>query len=129
MLMPYITTVDVLPQLPMSANASWAAPVVCRCAMTLTLHILLGMLTPQEVRIHVAVEGMVCEICQRLTLAWLELFDIEGESEAKVAEAIEVGSRCINELMTWLEWSLWLRCDPACGFGVCNSTSKFLLPH
>ena len=131
MLVPYITTVDVPPQLPASTNASWAAPVVRRCATTLTSHIPLGLgkLTPQEVRIHAAVEGTVREICRRLTLAWLEFFDVEGESEAKAAEAIEVGSRHVNELMTWLEWSLWLRCDPACGFGVRNSTSKFLLPH
>ena len=129
MLVPYITTVDVPPQLPASANASWAAPVVHRCTTTLTLHIPLGMLMPQEVQIHAAVEGTVREICRRLMLAWFEFFDVEGESEAKAAEAIEVGSRHVNELMTWLEWLLWLRCDPACGFGVCNSTLKFLLPH
>lgn len=129
MLMPYITTMDVPLQLPMSANASWAAPVVCRCTTTLTSHIPLGMLMPQEVQIHVAVKGMVREICQWLALTWLELFDVKGESKAKAAEAIEVGSRCVNKLMTWLEWSLWLRCDPTCGFGICNSTSKFLLPH
>ena len=118
MLVPYITTEDVPPQLPASTNASWAAPVVRRCAMTLTSRIPLGKLTPQEVRIHAAVEGTVREICRRLTLAWLEFFDVEGECEAKAAEAIGLGSGHVNELMTWLDWSLWLRCDPACGFGV-----------
>ena len=129
MLVPYITTEDVPPQLPASTNASWAAPLVRRCATTLTSHIPLGMLTPQEVRIHAAVEGTLREICRRLTLAWLEFFDVEGESEAKAAEAIEVGSRHINELMSWLDWSLWLRCEPACGLAVRDSTSKFLFPH
>ena len=129
MLVPYITTEDVPPQLPASANASWAVPVMRRCAMTLTPRIPLGMLTPQEVRIHAAVEGTLREICRRLTLLWLEFFDVEGESEAKAAEAIEVGGRHVDELMNWLDWSLWLRCEPACGLEVRDSASKFLLPH
>jgi len=129
MLVPYITTEDVPPQLPASSNASWAAPVMRRCAMTQTSRIPLGMLTPQEVRIHAAVEGTLHEICRRLTLLWLEFFDVEGESEATAAEAIEVGSRHVDELMNWLDWSLWLRCEPACGLGVRDSASKFLLPH
>ena len=129
MLVAYITTEDVLPQLPASANAPWAAPMMRRCATTLTSRIPLGMLTPQEVRIHAAIEGTLREICRRLTLVWLEFFDVEGESEAKAVEAIEVGSRHVDELMSWLDWSLWLRCEPACGFGVRDSTSKFLLRH
>jgi len=95
-----------------------------RCAMTLTPRIPLGMLTPQEERIHAAVEGTLREICRRLTLLWLEFFDVEGESEAKAAEAIEVGSRYVDELMNWLDWSLWLRCEPACGLGdICHLSS------
>lgn len=129
MLTPYITTKDVPPRLPASANASWAAPVMRRCATTLTSRIPLGVLTPQEVRIHAAIGGTLREICRRLTLAWLEFFDVEEEGEAKAVEAIEVGSRHVNELMSWLEWSLWVRCQPACDLGVRDSTFKFLLPH
>ena len=129
MLVAYITTEDMPPQLPASANASWVTPVVRRCATTQTSRIPLGMLTPQEVRIHAAVEGTLREICRRLALTWLEFFDVEGESEAKAAEAIEVGKRHIDELMSWLDWSLWVRCSPACGFGVRDSTSKLLHPY
>jgi hypothetical protein len=129
MLLPYITTDDVASQLPASASASWVAPVVRRCATTQTSRIPLGVLTPQEVRIHAAVEGTLSEICRRLTLAWLEFFDVEGESSAKASEAIEVGRRHVGELMSWLDWSSWVRCEPACGFGVRDSTSHFLLPH
>ena len=129
MLVAYISTEDMPPRLPASANASWAAPIVRRCATTQTSGIPLGMLTPQEVRIHAAVEGTLREICRRLTLAWLEFFDVEGESSVQAAVAIEVGRRHIDELMSWLDWSLWVRCEPTCGFGVRDSTSNFLLPH
>jgi hypothetical protein len=122
MLGPYITTVDVpqqqQQQLSSSANVSWLAPVVRRCATTLTSRIPLGMLTPQEVRIHAAVENTHREICRRLALLWAGFFDVEGADEAKAAEVIEVGHMHIDELMSWLDWSLWVRCEPACGFGV-----------
>ena len=44
--------------------------LVRRCAATLTSSIPLGMLTPQEVRIHAAVENTLREICRRLDLLW-----------------------------------------------------------
>jgi len=123
MLGPYITTVDVPQQeqeLSASANlnVTWLAPVVRRCATTFTSHIPLGMLTPQEVRIHAAVENTLREICRRLGLLWVQFFDVEEADEAKAAEVVEVGYRHIDELMSWLDWSLWVRCEPACGLGV-----------
>src|SRR5712671_29313 len=119
MLTPYITTVDVPPDVPASpTNASWAAPVVHRCATTQTSRIPLSMLTPQEARIHAAIEHTLREICRRLMLVWLEFFDVEGATEVKAAQAIEVGRRHIGELMIWLDWSAWVRCVPACGLGV-----------
>jgi len=115
MLSPYLTIMDVPPE--SSANASWAAPVVHRCSTTQTLGIPLGMLTPQEARIHAAIEHTLREVCRRLMLVWLEFFDVEGAAEARALQAIEVGRRHIEELMTWLDWSVWVRCEPACGLG------------
>jgi hypothetical protein len=119
MLVPYITPADVLEQQRAStANASWAAPVVRRCATTQTSRIPLGLLTPQEARIHAAVESTLREICRRLVLVWLEFFDVEEADEARAARAIEVGHGHVDELMRWLGWSLWVRCEPACALGV-----------
>lgn len=124
MLGPYITTVDVpqqqQQQQPLSslANVSWLAPVVRRCATTQTSRVPLDMLTPQEARIHAAVENTLREICRRLALLWADFFDVEGADEAKTAEVIEVGYMHIDELMSWLDWSIWVRCEPACGPGV-----------
>ena len=124
MLGPYITTVDVpqgeQQQLSASTNVGWLTPVVRRCATTQTSGIPLGMLTPQEVRIHAAVENTLREICRRLGILWAHFFDVEGADEVKAAEAIEVGHKHIDELMSWLDWSVWVRCEPACGLGVCQ---------
>jgi hypothetical protein len=118
MLTPYITTADVPKQLPPSANLSWAGPIAQRCAMTQTSHIPLGMLTPQEARIHAAVENTLREICRRLVLVWVELFDVEAADEAGAAEATQMARGQIEELMTWLGWSVWIRCEPGCSLGV-----------
>jgi hypothetical protein len=103
MLAPYITTADVPEQLPPSTNLSWAAPITWRCATTQTSHISLAMLTPQEARIHAAVENTLHEICRRLVLVWVEFFDVEAVDEEEATEAIEVAHRQIDELMTWLD--------------------------
>ncbi|KAF8273284.1 hypothetical protein EI94DRAFT_1716301 [Lactarius quietus] len=114
MLAPYITTADVPKRLPASADLSWAAPIALRCATTQTSHIPLGMLTPQEARIHAAVENTLHEICRRLALVWVEFFDVEAADEAEASEAFDVAHGHIEELMTWLDWSAWVRCEPGC---------------
>ncbi|KAI9454662.1 hypothetical protein BJY52DRAFT_713339 [Lactarius psammicola] len=118
MLAPYITRVDIpKKRLPPSADLSWAAPVLQRCATTQTSHIPLSMLTPQEARIHAAVENTLGEICRRLVLVWVELFDVEAADEAGAMEASEVARGYIEELMAWLDWSVWIRCEPGCNPG------------
>jgi hypothetical protein len=87
------------------------------------------MLTPQEVRIHAAVENTLREICRRLAFLWADFFDVEGAEEAKVVEVIEVGYGHIDELMSWLDWSLWVRCEPACGLGVRQQYSLYDFLH
>ena len=118
MLAPYLTTADTPKQLPPSANLSWVVPIAQRCATTQTSHIRLGMLTPQEARIHAAVENTLCEICRRLVLVWVEFFDVEAADEAMAMKATEVAHGHIKELMDWLDWSVWVRCEPGCGLGV-----------
>ncbi|KAH9056823.1 hypothetical protein EDB87DRAFT_1565954 [Lactarius vividus] len=117
MLVPYITTADVPKQLPASADLSWAAPIARRCATTQTSLIPLGMLTPQEARIHAAVENTLHEICRRLVLVWVEFFDVEAADEAGATGAIEMARGHIFELMAWLDWSEWVRCEPGCSLG------------
>ncbi|KAN0142167.1 hypothetical protein V8E53_000629 [Lactarius tabidus] len=117
MLAPYITTADIPKQLPPSANLNWLAPIALRCATTQTSHIPLIFLTPQEARIHAAVENTLREICRRLALVWVEFFDVEAVDEAGATKAIEVARGHVDELMDWLNWSVWVRCKPECSLG------------
>ncbi|KAH9028923.1 hypothetical protein EDB84DRAFT_1439467 [Lactarius hengduanensis] len=126
MLAPYITTTDVPERLPASAGSSWAAPIAQRCATTQTSHIPLGVLTPQEARIHAAVENTIQEICRRLVVVWVEFFDIEAADEARATDASEMAHEQISELMAWLDWSVWVRCEPGCGLEVRRLVLYFL---
>ncbi|KAH8977501.1 hypothetical protein EDB92DRAFT_2075767 [Lactarius akahatsu] len=117
MLAPYVTTTDVPERLPASADLSWAAPIAQRCATAQTSHIPLGLLTPQEARIHAAVENTLQEICRRLVVVWVEFFDVEAADEARATDASEMAHEQISELMAWLDWSVWVRCEPRCGLG------------
>ncbi|KAH9056824.1 hypothetical protein EDB87DRAFT_1812587 [Lactarius vividus] len=114
MLAAYITTADVPKRLPASADLSWAAPVAQRCTTAQTSHIPVGMLTRQEARIHAAVENTLHEICRRLVLLWVEFFDVEAADEAGATDVLEMAHGHISELMTWLDWSEWVRCEPGC---------------
>ncbi|KAI0315111.1 hypothetical protein OF83DRAFT_1174142 [Amylostereum chailletii] len=116
MLAPYMTTttvpeVDVQP----GANISWAAAMVDRCANAHTSGIPLGMLTPQEHLIYDAVRDTGHEICRRLTLMWVDAFDIEEADTDRVGVALAAWKTHVNELMAWLDWAVWLKCNPACG--------------
>jgi hypothetical protein len=51
---------------------------------------------------------------------WVEFFDMEAADEARAVEATEVARGHIEELMSWLDWSVWVRCEPACNLGVCR---------
>src|SRR6266404_5749099 len=118
MLLPYISTADVPKRLPPSTDSSWAAPIVRRCAITQTSHIPLDMLTPQELRIHAAVENTLYEICRQLVFMWVDFFDIEGADNVTAMEATQVAYSQVDELMGWLDWSAWVRCEPGCSLGV-----------
>ncbi|KAH9056821.1 hypothetical protein EDB87DRAFT_1686835 [Lactarius vividus] len=117
MLAPYITAADVPERLPASVDLSWAVPVAQRCTTAQTSHIPLSILTPQEARIHAAIENTLHEICRRLVLVWVEFFDVEAAHEARAMEASEMAHGHISELMAWLDWSEWVRCEPGCGLG------------
>ncbi|KAI0043674.1 hypothetical protein FA95DRAFT_1628815 [Auriscalpium vulgare] len=113
-LAPYIT-VDTVPTADCAkSNTSWAAPIVERCATTQTGRILDHTLTEQERLIRDAVEGTLREACRRLTGMWVEAFDIERETDMRKREVLQAFATEVEELMTWLDWSVWVKCRPEC---------------
>ena len=119
-LSPYIVT-HALPESDAdpSKDTSWAAPTAMLCARTQTSHLPIEKLTRQEYRIFRAVEDTLHEICRVLVGMWVDAFDIETASEARTINAIQSWRQNVTHLMTWLDWTVWLDCDPPCGPEVC----------
>ena len=86
--------------------------------MTQTSHIPPGMFTPQEARIHAAVENTLHEICRRLFLVWVDFVDVEAADEARAVKGIQVAREYIEELIIWFGWSVWDLCETGCILGV-----------
>ncbi|KAI0270725.1 hypothetical protein BC834DRAFT_841508 [Gloeopeniophorella convolvens] len=112
---PYMTTKSV----PKSGSSpredtTWAAPIVQHCSTMPTLRISDEDLTRQERRLRDAIDATLHEICRRLTLMWVDAFDIESAAEERMVRVVDVWRVHIQELMAWLDWSVWERCNPAC---------------
>jgi hypothetical protein len=112
MLAPYLSRESVRPE---DGSKQYLAPVVHRCAATATRLIPVDLLTQQERLIHTSVMDTLYEVCRRLARMWDVAFDLE-EAEADTVNASLVFMRTeASELMAWLDWSVWVRCRPACG--------------
>ncbi|KAF8128715.1 hypothetical protein EV363DRAFT_1340403 [Boletus edulis] len=126
--------VMLTPYLPFSAapthpsdetELDWATPVFRLCATTHTCSMdsELSFMTASEKLVLQAVRGTTREICRVVTKMWVagvhagidpllntkEHFDV-----AKVAHLRNAWLEDLNHLMTWLDWSEWVKCNPAC---------------
>src|SRR5882762_1831490 len=116
MLNPYLLVQAVPePSADPAANTSWVMSIAQRCARTQTLGIPLEQLTKQERRILDAIEDVLHEICRVLTEMWIDAFDIEAASEKHSRTALQSWRQSVQDLMAWLDWAVWVRCNPACG--------------
>ncbi|KAJ7318999.1 hypothetical protein DFH08DRAFT_891266 [Mycena albidolilacea] len=116
MLTPHFTTSDT-PGTEGVANKTWLTPVVGRCATTHTRGLPAdALLTPQEVLIRGAVEGVMQQICRRLARMFALVYDIEvGDNHLNASSVVGAMEGEVRELMTWLDWTqVWVKCRPAC---------------
>lgn len=80
-------------------------------------------LTKQEKMLADSIDGVQGEICLTLTTIWSTAFD--SESKPVFAKRFVSEWRAeVEDLMAWLDWHVWVKCDPPCGPGV--SFSKWL---
>ncbi|KAJ7476565.1 hypothetical protein FB451DRAFT_1087264 [Mycena latifolia] len=106
---------------------TWAAPVWRTCAMRHTAHIhasaaLRARLTASERLLLRALDETSREICRVVVRMWVAgvragldpLLPPEEPAEAAlpIIEGWRVEARA---LMAWLDWSVWVKCRPACG--------------
>ena len=115
MLTPYMITSAIPPNPTGPVDRSWIDPVVKHCASTHTAWAREALLTWQEKVIKEAVEEVLSRICRVLGDLWVDAFDSTEASVEELDRFLRKWQLNIIELMDWLDWSIWLRCDPACG--------------
>jgi len=134
-LTPYITR-DIVPPSPPShprspdgkSNLSWASSVFKNCAPTFTGHLFSGdvdaRLTKSESVMRDAIHQTNREICRAVVRMWalgvengldLSLPTSNKWSPSSVKRVIEQWKDDLDPLMKWLDWSIWVKCKPACG--------------
>ncbi|KAJ7449315.1 hypothetical protein FB451DRAFT_1053461 [Mycena latifolia] len=126
MLTPYILHTAV----PSSrGDNAWAAPVFKFCATSHTEYIrrstsLSSKLTASEHLLLNAVEETNREICRIIVRMWAEGAAAGLDDALPVSDPIEVDSAiltrkwrvAVDDLMAWLDWSVWVKCRPECSF-------------
>ncbi|KAG5636714.1 hypothetical protein H0H81_007110 [Sphagnurus paluster] len=113
-------------------NHSWTASIFKDCAVTHTDFIssspsIASSLTPSEQLILRAIRDTNKEICRVTVKMWAEgvfkgLDPVLKDSSSSAPDADGLGSLMdkwkseIDRLFEWLDWSVWVKCRPACGF-------------
>ena len=136
MLVPYILYTST--RTPDSTNYSWALPVYEHCATTHTRYIsstqsISAKLTKSESLILRSIQEVSKEICRVVLGMWaegvefgLDIIPPASISLSSSTSRLELGSTAITgvmdqwqkltqDLMAWLDWSVWVTCNPACG--------------
>ncbi|KAG1750192.1 hypothetical protein EDB19DRAFT_96388 [Suillus lakei] len=127
MITPYLLDSTVIPNAGTSGvdASQWASPIFRLCATTHTSVMIqqIPSMTPSEHLLLKAVEETMREICRVTTKMWAygaisgldTLFPIELNGEPDVTQILNDWRHDIQKLMSWLDWSVWIKCRPACG--------------
>ncbi|KAF9223839.1 hypothetical protein BS17DRAFT_121483 [Gyrodon lividus] len=126
MLTPYILHTAAPPRPSTGTELNWAVPVFKLCATTHTSSMQADshLMTPSEQLILQAIRETSREICRVITKMWASGVHAGLDSRLNSKELPDVGkvidlmnswSDDVNRLMAWLDWSVWVKCKPACG--------------
>ncbi|KAJ7034697.1 hypothetical protein C8F04DRAFT_1100677 [Mycena alexandri] len=113
---------------PTGSDTAWAAPVFRLCAQSHTSFIesIQSKLTTSEYLLLTSAQETTREICRILVGMWAEgvinLRDSPTLSESLTAK----WKSWVDGLMSWLDWSLWTKCRPACEIEVCALPSNII---
>lgn len=131
MLRPYMLS-TIKPSTDLTST-EWVSPMYKLCSTTYTKYItttpsLLSTLTASENLILGGVLETTREICRVVTGMWVDgvmaeldpdLYKPSTITNTAIESLLESWKERISSLMKWLDWSVWLKCRPACGFEVC----------
>ena len=115
MLTPYMIASAIPPNPTGPIDRSWIDPVVKHCASTHTAWAPETLLIPQGKVVKRTVEEVLSLICNALGDIWVDAFDSEQAGVEELEQFLEKWQPDIIEFMDWLDWPMWLKCDPACG--------------
>ncbi|KAG1903012.1 uncharacterized protein F5891DRAFT_1185661 [Suillus fuscotomentosus] len=128
-LLPYTVFSALPPNTSVTANTTnvWAAPVFRECATSHTASIVARgtTLMPSERLLLQAVQETTHEICRIATKMWASgiiigvdpLHPPEQRPEADhIHTLMGEWKEDLRRLISWLDWSVWAKCRPACGF-------------
>lgn len=126
MLTPYIFHSTAPPSASYDSSNSWATPVFKACGITHTSSIVsyISSLNPSERLLLNAVQETTREICRVITKMWVSsvLAGLDAyiprdstPDAAQIVRLMDSWRQELSALMKWLDWSVWVRCRPACG--------------
>ncbi|KAG9314911.1 hypothetical protein JVU11DRAFT_4019 [Chiua virens] len=126
MLTPYFHLSAVPPEPLENTPLDWTIPIYKYCATTHTsfMEILLGSMTESEKLILQAIRGTSREICRVVTKMWATGVYAGIDGKFNVKESLDVAelhrlrdtwAEDLERLVAWLDWSVWVKCNPACG--------------
>ncbi|KAG1832308.1 hypothetical protein DFJ58DRAFT_918181 [Suillus subalutaceus] len=121
-----------------NATNSWAAPVFRECATSHTASIVAHGVTlmPSEHLLLQAVRETTREICRVVTKMWASglivgvdpFYPPEQFPEADhIHTLMGEWKEDVTRLISWLDWSVWVKCRPACGIEVTKGCATYLL--
>jgi hypothetical protein len=107
------------------SNLSWASEVfeACATAQTRALFSLTLELTDAEVLMRESIYQVHKEICRVTTRLWAQGAELgldpvirikEGGATEDMGEVLLKWREEIESLMAWLDWSVWIKCQPEC---------------
>ena len=129
MLMPYLLLSAAPSSLSDTTDVDWINPIYKLCATTHTkfLETQLDSMTDSEKLLLGAAKGTTREICRVVTKMWAAGVyagidqSLNTKNSFDIVEITRIRDRWsedLRRLMAWLDWSVWVKCNPDCGTDV-----------
>ncbi|KAH9926865.1 uncharacterized protein B0H18DRAFT_1004272 [Fomitopsis serialis] len=108
--------ISLIPYIPRAGvgESTWFAETAHGCRASFTSHLPVSRFTKQEHVLRNALDEVLHEICRVLTGAWSGAFDIEEKSAGVAAEMLAKWKTEVDSLVQWLDWPVWMGCEPGC---------------
>ncbi|KAG8692763.1 hypothetical protein FRC09_010971 [Ceratobasidium sp. 395] len=111
---PIPKTTDSRPE----PDEDWLDRIYLACASFATAGIRhKSDLTVQEKRLATSIDRVQAAICSSLTHIWTTAFGSEDRA-VFAGQMVDAWKAEVGNLMEWLDWPMWVKCDPPCSPGM-----------